>query len=38
MVIGIKEQDKVVLAFSSFDGPAYVSIDDLSAEENVGLQ
>lgn len=37
MVIGIKEQDRVVLAFSSFDGSALVSIDDLSAAENVGL-
>lgn len=37
MIIGIKEADKVVLAFSSFDWCISVSADDMADAENVGI-
>lgn len=37
MLIGIKEKDKVVLAFSSFDGYYPTTVDDMMRKDNVGI-
>lgn len=37
MIIGIKEKDNVILAFSAFDGFMPVSVKDSVNSENVGL-
>lgn len=37
MIIGIKEEGNVILAYSSFDGFSYVNIEDMSNEENIGI-
>lgn len=37
MIIGIKEKDRVVLAYSSFDGFSPVNVADLANAENLGL-
>lgn len=37
MIIGIKEKDKVVLAYSAFDVYASITVRDMVSEENVGL-
>ena len=37
MIVGIKEEGNVVLAFSSFDGFSRVNVGDMTNGENVGL-
>ena len=37
MIVGIKEEGNVVLAFSAFDGFCPVNINDMANGENVGL-
>ena len=37
MIVGLKEEGKVVLAYSSFDGFSPVNASDLTNTENVGL-
>lgn len=37
MIVGIKEEGKVVLAYSSFDGISPVNVGDLSNAENLGI-
>lgn len=37
MLIGIKDKDKVILAFSTFDGYIPATVDDMLSDDNAGI-